>query len=216
MNFFPGRRITPTSTAAFEYGNTVTGRIPNCRRNRIRRTDGGFVMPVLVVSMLGRMQKSDIRRHLAGLPAHDLWLRFGYHVSQTALDSYVDHIDFASDIAVGIHDAELGLVGFTHVGIDPATRCAELGISVSPEHRRRGYAEAMLREAMRVAADVGIDRVYVYFRTSNLPMMRLARKAGFVIATDGSDAMASKQVGRTPPQKERPAAAGLPLEPCPT
>jgi RimJ/RimL family protein N-acetyltransferase len=175
---------------------------------------GGFVTPIPTVSVLGRMQKPDIRRHLSGLSTHDLWLRFGSHVSESALDNYVNRIDFASDIAVGIHHGESKLVGFIHVAVDRAKRCAELGISVSPDFRRRGYAGTMLREALHVAADVGVDRVYVYFRTSNLPMMRLARKAGFAIATDGGEAIATKQMGRTPPQKERTTAAALPLEPC--
>ena len=159
-------------------------------------------MTPAVVSILTPVQKSDILRHLAELSGDDLWLRFGSHMRQSALENYVNGIDFASDRTLGIYDPELKLVGFTHVGIEPAKRCAELAISVSPECRRRGYAEAMLRQALRHAAHMDLDQVYVYIRTANRPMMALAGKAGFDIAIDGSEAVASKRVEKTPPQKQ--------------
>lgn len=157
-------------------------------------------MTVVVVSILTRVQKPNILQHLAELSADDLWLRFVSSVRQSALENYVNGINFSSDKALGIYDSELKLVGFTHVAIKPAKRCAELGISVSPEYRRRGYAEAMLRQALLHAAHLDLDQVYVYFRTANLPMMRLARKAGFDMAIRGSEAVASKRVKK--PRRE--------------
>lgn len=166
-------------------------------------------------SVLTRTQKTDIRRHLAGLSAHDLWLRFGFHMSQPALDHYVDQLDFTSDTGVGIHDGESNLAGFTHVAIEPAKRCAELGISVSPEYRRRGYAKAMVHHALQFAAEAGVDRVYVYFRTSNLPMMRLARKAGFTVTADGGEAIASIAVRALPAEESWGTEAARPFASCP-
>lgn len=151
-------------------------------------------MTVVVVSILTWIQKPNILRHLAELSADDLWLRFRSPMRQSALENYVNGIDFTSDRALGIYDSKVKLIGFTHVGIEPAKRCAELGISVSPEYRRRGYAEAMLRQALLHAPHLDLDQVYVYFRTANLPMMELARKAGFDIAIRGSEAVASKQL----------------------
>ena len=173
-------------------------------------------MRVVVVPILTRIHKPNILQHLAALSADDLWLRFGSPMRQSALENYVNGIDFSSDRALGIYDPELKLVGFTHVGIEPAKRCAELGISVSPEYRRRGYAEAMLRRALLHAAHLDLDQVYGYFRTANLPMMRLARKAGFDIAIHGSEGVASKQVEKTPPGKQRWADAARSIASCVT
>jgi RimJ/RimL family protein N-acetyltransferase len=150
------------------------------------------------VSILTPVQKPDILRHLAELSGDDLWFRFGSPMRQSALENYVNGIDFTSDRALGICDPELKLVGFTHVGITSREPSADFGISVSPEYRRRGYADAMLHQALFHAALLDLDQAYVYFRTANLPMMRLARKAGFEIAIDGSEAVASKRVERTP------------------
>lgn len=150
-----------------------------------------------IVPILARIHKPHILRHLAELSADDLWLRFGRLMGQSALENYVDGIDFSSDRALGIYGPELKLVGFTHVGIDPAKRCAELGISVSPEHRRRGYGEAMLRRALLHAAHMDLDKVYIHILTENHPMMKLARKAGFDIAMHGSETVASKRVEKT-------------------
>lgn len=193
MSSFQRQRITLTWTAAYEFERTVSRRIPNYHQNSVWQPDKGFVMTV-VVSILTRIQKPDILRHLAELCADDLWLRFGSSMRQSALENYVNGIDFTSDRALGIYAPELKLVGFTHVSIEPVKRCAELGISVSPEYRRRGYAEVMLRQALLHAPHLDLDQVYVYFRTANLPMMRLARNAGFDVAVRGSEAVASKQV----------------------
>jgi RimJ/RimL family protein N-acetyltransferase len=192
------------------------GRIPNYHQNSVWQTDKGLVMTPAVVSILTPVQKPDILRHLAELSGDDLWLRFGSPMRQSALENYVNGIDFTFDRALGIYDPEIKLVGFTHVGIEPAKRRAELGISVSPEYRRRGYAEAMLRQALRHAAHLDLDQVYVYFRTANLPMMRLARKAGFDIAIHGSEAVASKQVEKTPPEKQWWADAARSIATCVT
>ena len=216
MSSLQRRRITLTLTAAYGLGRTVTGRIPNYQQNGVWQTDKGFVMTVVHVSILTRIQKPDILRHLAELSSDDLWLRFGSHMRRSALEDYVNGIDFSSDKALGIYDPELKLVGFTHVGIEPAGRCAELGISVLPEYRRRGYAGAMLRQALHHAAHLDLDRVYVYFRIANLPMMRLARKAGFAIGIDGSEAVASKQVKKVPPRKQWRADAVRSIASCVT
>src|SRR5512140_3795840 len=117
MIFFQRRQTTPTWTAAYEFGRTAIGRIPNYRRNSVWQADKGFVMTAIVVSTLTRVQKPDIVRHLAELSADDLWFRFGSPMRQSALERYVDGIDFTSDRALGICDSELKLVGFTHVGI---------------------------------------------------------------------------------------------------
>jgi RimJ/RimL family protein N-acetyltransferase len=163
-------------------------------------------MTAVAVSILTRVQKPNILRHLAELSADDLWFRFGSPMNQSALEHYVNGIDFTSDRALGIYDSELKLVGFTHVGIAPGEPSADFGFSVSPQYRRRGYADAMMQQGLLEAADLGLDQVYVYFRTANLPMMRLACKAGFDIAIDGSEAVASKQVTKTPPRQHCPAA----------
>jgi hypothetical protein len=39
-------------------------------------------------------------------------------MSEPALENYVNAIDFSADRALGICDAELNLIGFTHVAID--------------------------------------------------------------------------------------------------
>lgn len=44
------------------------------------------------------------------------------------------------------------------------------------------------------AEDLGLDRVCAHFRAENLPVLKLACKAGFYIAAHGCEELASKQI----------------------
>jgi len=71
-------------------------------------------------------------------------------------------------------------------------------MSVSPHHRRRGYGQAMLERALLHAAHLGLRKVYLLVLRENAPMLALARKAGFDIAFEENEAVASKRIERTP------------------
>lgn len=56
-----------------------------------------------------------------------------------------------------------------------------IGYVVLPEHRRRGYAGVMMREALRIAREVGLDRVLVTCSADNHPSVRVIEAAGGVL-----------------------------------
>lgn len=114
--------------------------------------------------------------------------------SGPALERYVDGIDTSADRVLGIYEGERKLIGFTHLVVNPIRHSAILEMSVWPEHRRRGYGEAMLRRALLHAAHLGLETLHIHLTTENLPMMALARKLGFEIAKRGGEAIASKTI----------------------
>ncbi|WP_315092890.1 GNAT family N-acetyltransferase [uncultured Cellulomonas sp.] len=56
-----------------------------------------------------------------------------------------------------------------------------IGYVVLPEHRRRGYAGVMMREALRIAREVGLDRVLVTCSDDNHASVRVIETAGGVL-----------------------------------
>lgn len=53
-----------------------------------------------------------------------------------------------------------------------------IGYVVLPQHRRRGYATAMLQQGMRLARDRGFDRLLVTCDDDNLASVRTIERSG--------------------------------------
>jgi RimJ/RimL family protein N-acetyltransferase len=65
---------------------------------------------------------------------------------------------------------------------------AELGYSILPRHRRRGYAAEAARALMSWAqSEHGITRFYVSISPDNLPSLGMAQKLGFVLVGEQMD-----------------------------
>ncbi|MBC7943710.1 MAG: GNAT family N-acetyltransferase [Burkholderiales bacterium] len=151
-----------------------------------------------VVQRLDEMQKPAMLQHLSELSPDELRLRFGSPMNEQTLQRYVESIDFGRDQLFGIYGSERRLVAMAHVAVDPAKHCAELGLSVAPDQRRRGQGETLLRRAVLHASNSGARVIYMQCLRENEPMMRLARNAGFVVIPDGTEADASKSVASSP------------------
>ncbi len=91
--------------------------------------------------------------------------------------AYVDGIDFERDRVFGIQGDDLGLIGVAQLALDPVEKLAELGVSVDPACRIKGYGYALLQRSVLHAANLGYRVLFMYCLAENAIMMRLARKA---------------------------------------
>jgi len=112
-------------------------------------------LPRVAVQHLNPRHREDIARHLLRLPEEDRRLRFGRHMRDDMIREYVDGINFERDRVFGVQDADLNLIGFAHLALDPATRVAELGVSVDPSARGKGYGFALLERVVLHATNLG-------------------------------------------------------------
>ena len=62
-----------------------------------------------------------------------------------------------------------------------ATRGGHIGYAVHPEHRRRGYATEMLRQALVIARSEGVGRVLVVCDDDNLASAATIERCGGVL-----------------------------------
>jgi len=143
--------------------------------------------PGVAVHRLNPRHRDDIARHLLLLPADDRRLRFGQHIRDDAVRAYAGRADFSRDRVFGVQAPDLALVGVAHLALDPQEQLAELGLSVDPSCRGKGYGYALLQRAVLHAANLGYRVLFMYCLTENRIMMHLARKAGLTLVIESGE-----------------------------
>jgi RimJ/RimL family protein N-acetyltransferase len=143
--------------------------------------------PGVAVHRLNPRHRDDIAHHLLQLPADDRRLRFGQHIRDQAVRDYVNGIDFESGRVFGVHAPDLALAGVGHLALDRAQQIAELGLSVDPACRGKGYGFALLQRAVLHAANLGYHILFMVCLAENQIMMHLARKAGLTLVVESGE-----------------------------
>lgn len=131
-------------------------------------------------------ERPGLYEHFLALGRDDRRLRFGTPLSDSTVRGYVSRIDFEQDVLFGVLDDELRLLGVAHVARLPAF--AELGVSVLEGFRGRGIGGALLARAHVRARNWGMAALFMHCLTENTAMMRLARRQGMDIVTEGGEA----------------------------
>jgi RimJ/RimL family protein N-acetyltransferase len=140
------------------------------------------------VQKLSSLHRAQMLRHLLRLPANDRRLRFGGPVRDSALESYVNRIDFSRDRVFGIFAVDLELLGIAHLALSPVEQTAELGLSVDVAARGKGYGSALLRRSVLHATNLGYRALFMYCLAENHVVMHLARKAGLALVVEAGEA----------------------------
>jgi GNAT superfamily N-acetyltransferase len=130
--------------------------------------------------------RPELLAHFRALSTHDVYLRFGAHLSRESVDAYVTGIDFATATVLGVYGNELELLGVAHLA--PDGRTVELGLSVVSAARRRGIGTLLMRRALGYARRLGATRMFTHCLAENEDLMRLVRSAGGHIVFSGDEA----------------------------
>ena len=151
-----------------------------------------------VVQKLVAFQRDEIIRHLQQLSPQDRRLRFGAPMPDAAIEKYVKGIDFAQDKVFGIFEHDLTLTGVAHLALDAGADSAELGLSVVPAQRGKGYGYALLSRAKLHARNLTYKKLYMHCLAENQVVIHLARKAGMTVVTEYDEADAHVALGDGP------------------
>lgn len=149
-----------------------------------RTTQHGAAPPL--VAQLGSHHRERVLQHLRALPPHDLWLRFGYAVTDEALRMYVRKLHFNRDAVFGIFDEAAELLALGHLGFDKShsSKTAEFGVSVLPHARRRGLGMRLLQRAAVHARNRGATCLVMNYVPENDALKQMAERAGMHLVAD--------------------------------
>ena len=143
-------------------------------------------LPEPLVAQLGPHHRGRVLQHLRQLSPRDLWLRFGYAVTDDALRLYVRKLHFSRDALFGIFDDAAELLALGHLGFDKSalSKAAEFGISVLPHARRCGLGSRLLQRAAVHARNRGATCLLMTHMPENDALKLLAQKAGMRLIPD--------------------------------
>ncbi|NRT55706.1 GNAT family N-acetyltransferase [Sphaerotilus uruguayifluvii] len=146
------------------------------------------------IRRLDSAHRARIEHHLLALGERDRYLRFGYPASDERIRHYVASIDFQQDEVFGIFDRRLQLLAVSHLACCDVAgsqhgvrRMAEFAVSVDERARGRGYGARLFDHAVRHARNHGIDRLFIHALSENTAMLRIARRAGAELRSEGGE-----------------------------
>lgn len=179
--------------------------LDNPLRRWIQGLRGKKGQPTVLVKELAERDRRRVLRHFLALDSSDRLLRFGNMMSDDAIKTYVDSIDFSRDIVLGVYNGVFQLVGVGHLsfsttearGAGAATtkeRVAEFGLSVSTSARGLGVGTRLFQRAAIHCRNSDIDTLYMQCLSSNQTMMHIAKKAGMQIKREYGEADAYLQL----------------------
>lgn len=157
-----------------------------------------------LIAQLGSHHRARVLKHLRALPAHDLWLRFGYAITDDAIARYVRNLHFTRDAVFGIFDENAQLLALGHLAFDKNTdsKTAEFGVSVLPQMRRQRLGRRLLQRAAIHARNRGATQLMMTYMSENDALRQLAQRAGMRLIPDPDEPRAYLNL-------EPPTAASL-------
>jgi GNAT superfamily N-acetyltransferase len=156
------------------------------------------------IRIVAASARDEVGLHLLQLSGEERRLRFGKPLSDAAVAGYVDALDFSRDKLFGVFEQGV-LAGLAQLALRPHGASAELGVSVSPGSRCRGYGYALLRVAAQQARRIACRRLDMHCLVENRIMVHLARKAGLVVVSGTGAAGAYIALGAEPADAAPPA-----------
>lgn len=168
----------------------------------LARLDYGVAPPapptVVPVRHIGPEHKSELLAHFLALEPGDRYLRFGYAAGDAQIRAYVDGIDFARDEIFGVFNRKLELIAVAHIAVRGAAAGegpqAEFGVSVLPSGRGRGIGSRLFQRAAIYACNRGIHVLGMQCLAQNAAMMRIARRAGMEVHSEGTEIEATLRI----------------------
>jgi GNAT superfamily N-acetyltransferase len=129
------------------------------------------------IRKLGPTDLNRLKNHFARLDHDDRYLRFGHQISDSAMNDYLERIDWGRAIVLGYLDngALRGAVEIVPFGRD-APEGAELALTVEKPWRGTGVGYELCRNALILACNRYIRDVTMMCLAENVPMQRIARK----------------------------------------
>ena len=115
--------------------------------------------------------------HLRRLAPEDRHARFHSTISDAAIDSYSEHLNWDSVLIFGVFvDGVLRAAG--ELLTEPGSPDAELAVSVEHDYQHLGFGKQLVLAMVLAARATGVERIVISFLHGNTDMRALARDLG--------------------------------------
>lgn len=120
-----------------------------------------------------------LEAHFAALDSEDLRYRFCGSIKPVGLTRYLDQLSGPDVPSFGIFDADTTLIAVCQLGQSGGE--LEVGVSVLPAFRRKGFAKALIEYSASHARVRGLRTLLIHTLMDNTPMLTLARAMGMSV-----------------------------------
>ena len=121
---------------------------------------------------------NDYAKHLKSLPDHDKYSRFGFRVTDYAIDQLMLRIAYNPEqhkLWAAFNDDDV-IVGWGHMAEDKNSW--ELAVSVDPAYQGNGLGSDLIQEMLSWAKFHHVEEVYMHCIEENKTIQHLAAKHG--------------------------------------
>ncbi|MEI7606664.1 MAG: GNAT family N-acetyltransferase [Rhodospirillaceae bacterium] len=134
---------------------------------------------MLIVRKLRSDDRDFLARHLMRLDSYDRRCRFGAVISDDEIIRYCQRTVGKTSISIGVfRDGEIRASVELQPDACDHPKVAELAFSVAKDLQEMGLGSSLMRRALIVAQNIGIEKVVVVSMRENHKMKRLAQKFG--------------------------------------
>lgn len=131
------------------------------------------------IRRLWPVERHLLAAHLRRLGPEDRLLRFHGHMSDEAIEAYMEAIDWLASVVIAFFvEGEVRAAAHLSWTDGLLVRTGEICLSVEAEFRRRGVGTALLRRAMTVARNRFVSDVSLLCLPENTAMRRVAAHLG--------------------------------------
>lgn len=136
-----------------------------------------------IAKQLNINHTKDIYLHLISLEDEDKYNRFCGHMTNSAIENYVNHINYQEDGLFGVFNEQLELVGFSHVATSAYQdkTHAEFAFSVLAKEQGKGLGNVLMKKAVLFSKSKGIKEIQMNCLATNQKSQHLAKKHGLKI-----------------------------------
>jgi GNAT superfamily N-acetyltransferase len=146
----------------------------------------GKVPSLAIVPLDPTRDRRALESHFASLHREDLRYRFCGSIKREGVTQYLDQISVTGTPCYGVFDDGLALVAvcqLERLGCD-----LEVGLTVLPTFRRKGFGKALLRRSASYARARGLKGLNIHSLGDNTPMLSLARRIGMTVKIHSGEA----------------------------
>lgn len=123
--------------------------------------------------------------HLKSLSEEDRYMRFGYQIRDDQIEKYVERsYDSENENSqwFGIFDDGGTIIASLHV-VMVTSKKAEMGCSVLASYRGQGIGQTLFERGLVWARANGAKTIYMQCLSQNVPMQKIAKRNGMLVAT---------------------------------